>query len=379
MPKILLLLCGLLACTNEKTEPSENADDSAAPARRMPAEWEPQAAVWMQWPQRWEKSDEPDFARMVAAILRHEEVVVLVHDADTRASAEAALVEVGGLDPSVIAAGQSAEGHALRFETVPNDSAWMRDNGPRYVYVDGALHAQDWGFDGWGGAFGDIPYAADDAVPAAVAALEGLPMETVELVHERGDLEVNGVDTVVLNWSVIGDPNRNPGLTPEAAEAAMRRHLGVSRVVMLEGAPSGDRTGGHTDGFVRFLDEERVVVGDCSASSACQPGDADDAIYDDAALRLEAAGLTVLRWPYATSVRYRGVNLDTNYLNWLVGNGFVIATGFGDPDADAAAQAQLEDWFPGRTVYVIEMLESWYNGGGVHCHTNDMPLPTEGD
>ena len=52
---------------------------------------------------------------------------------------------------------------------------------------------------------------------------------------------------------------------------------------------------------------------------------------------------------------------------------------FGDPDADAAAQAQLEDWFPGRTVYVIEMLESWYNGGGAHCHTNDMPLPTEGD
>ena len=46
---------------------------------------------------------------------------------------------------------------------------------------------------------------------------------------------------------------------------------------------------------------------------------------------------------------------------------------------DAAAQAQLKDWFPGRTVYVIEMLESWYNGGGVHCHTNDMPLPTDGD
>ena len=60
-------------------------------------------------------------------------------------------------------------------------------------------------------------------------------------------------------------------------------------------------------------------------------------------------------------------------MNWLVGNGFVITVGFGNPEADSAAKKRLEGYFPGRNVYVVEMLESWAAGGGVHCHTNDQP------
>ena len=60
-------------------------------------------------------------------------------------------------------------------------------------------------------------------------------------------------------------------------------------------------------------------------------------------------------------------------MNWLVGNGFVIAVGFDNPRTDSAARARLEGYFPGRDVHVIEMLESWTAGGGVHCHTSDQP------
>jgi PKD repeat protein len=56
-----------------------------------------------------------------------------------------------------------------------------------------------------------------------------------------------------------------------------------------------------------------------------------------------------------------------------VGNGWVILVGFDNPATDNAAKAQLEAWFPGREVHVIEMLESWVAGGGVHCHTNHQP------
>ena len=51
----------------------------------------------------------------------------------------------------------------------------------------------------------------------------------------------------------------------------------------------------------------------------------------------------------------------------------MILVGFDNPATDDAAKAKLEEWFPGRDVYVIEMLESWIAGGGVHCHTNDQP------
>ncbi len=342
-------------------------------ALRVPAEWEPQAAIWLQWPQSFEKTYEPAFAQMVAIMLAYEDVHILVHNTRTQSAAESALKDHGGLGQAVIGGAESPQGFHITWHDVPNDSAWMRDNGPRYVVQDGELRIQNWEFDGWGGAFGAFPYDNDNAVPVAVGEFLGLPVDAVPIVHERGDLEFNGSDTVILNWTVIGDPNRNPGITQDDVVTAMEEHFGVSRVVLIEGAPEGDLTGGHVDGIARFIDASRVVVADCSNTSHCKPGGHDDQIYDAAATQLEAAGLEVIRWPFEAEVTYRGVTFDTDYLNWLVGNGFVIAVGFDHTQADANAKTQLEAWFPGRDVHVIEMLDSWYAGGGVHCHTNDQP------
>jgi PKD repeat protein len=76
---------------------------------------------------------------------------------------------------------------------------------------------------------------------------------------------------------------------------------------------------------------------------------------------------------FDAAITYGGYTFDADYLNWGVGNGWVILVGFDNPATDNAAKAQLEAWYPGRTVYVIEMLDSWVAGGGVHCHTNDQP------
>ena len=92
-----------------------------------------------------------------------------------------------------------------------------------------------------------------------------------------------------------------------------------------------------------------------------------------AAATIAAAGFKVIRDPIPGQVRYRDKVFDTNYLNWLVGNGFVITVGFGDDNTDAAARKRIEGYFPGRDVHIIEMLASWYDGGGVHCHSNDQP------
>ena len=88
--------------------------------------------------------------------------------------------------------------------------------------------------------------------------------------------------------------------------------------------------------------------------------------------KLVAAGFKVIRDPILGQVKYRDKVFDTNYLNWLVGNGFVTTVGFGDDNTDAAARKRIEGYFPGRDVHIIKMLASWYDGGGVHCHTNDQ-------
>lgn len=336
-----------------------------ASGKRVPAEWEPQEAVWLQWPSQFERVFQPAFAEMTAIISRYQKLNILVDSISDKKQARKAIEGIGA-DPD----------HAnITWHQIPNDSAWVRDNGPLYLLEDGELRIQNWEFNAWGGAFGNhIPFDQDNRVPSVLGDKLGIPVEVVDIVHERGNLEFNGVDTVILNWSTLGDPDRNPGYTREQAERDLKHHFGVSRVVMVEGIPAGDLTRGHIDGFARFIDVDTVVVSQCTPDSHCRPGDgADGSVYDNAAARIAAAGFKVIRDPILGQVKYRDKIFDTNYLNWLVGNGFVITVGFGDEITDTAAKQRIESYFPGRDVFVVEMLDSWYDGGGVHCHTNDQP------
>jgi len=40
-------------------------------------------------------------------------------------------------------------------------------------------------------------------------------------------------------------------------------------------------------------------------------------------------------------------------MNWLVGNGFVIVPGFGNPDTDSQAKSRIESYFSNRDVHLI--------------------------
>ncbi|MEM9335722.1 MAG: agmatine deiminase family protein [Pseudomonadota bacterium] len=334
-------------------------------SKRVPAEWEPQAATWLQWPGRWERMYEPSFSRISEVITRYQPLHIVVDSKRTQQRARKALTELGA-DP---------DHPNITWHSIPNDNAWMRDNGPVYVIEDGAMRLQNWTFNAWGGAFGeDIPYAADNRVPDRVAEILDLPVDRIDIVHERGNLEFNGDDTVLLNWSTLGDPARNPGYTRAQAVNDLKTHFGVEQVVMVDGFVEGELTRGHIDGFARFISTDTVVVAQCTAASECQPGD-DGAgtLYDQAADTIAEAGFKVIRDPVLGKVNYRDAVFDANYMNWLVGNGFVITVGFGDAALDTAARERIKTYFPDRDVYVIEMLESWYHGGGVHCHTNDQP------
>ena len=339
---------------------------SASQDIRVPAEWELQEAIWLQWPGPYEKAHEEAFARMSAVIVQYQKLHVLCNSERTKKQAQDAISKTG----------TNPDHENIVWHILPNDNAWMRDNGPVYVVSDGEMRIQNWKFNAWGGAFGlNIPYSRDDEIPIRIGEYLKMPVDTIEIVHERGNLEFNGVDTVIANWSVLGDPNRNPGYTSDQAESDMKRHFGVSKVILIEGIPENDLTKGHVDGIARFIDAETVVVAQCTAASKCKPGDGrDDAVYENAAKTIEDRGFRVIRDPMEAAVRFRGQAFDTNYVNWIVGNGFVILVGFSNPQTDRAAKSRVETYFPGRDIHVVEMLSSWASGGGAHCHTNDQPV-----
>lgn len=344
------------------TEHAPAANEISRTVKRVPAEWEPQEAMWLQWPGRHERGFETAFAKMAAVIVQYQPLHILYSDKRIQRRARSAIQSAGGRPdhPNII------------WHPIPNDNAWMRDNGPVYVIDEGEMRIQNWEFNAWGGAFGsDIPYARDNSVPVAVGEYLNMPVDHIDIVHERGNLEFNGVDSVILNWSTLGDPDRNPGYTKQQARRDLKRHFGVSRVVFIEGIPQGDSTRGHIDGIARFIDPDTAVVPECTPRSRCRKGD--DTVFENAADTIRDAGFTVIREPIEGFVEYGGEIFQTVYMNWIVGNGFVITVGFGNARTDAAAKKRIESYYPGRDVYVIEMLSSWHAGGGAHCHTSDQP------
>jgi len=343
---------------------NSQANEATNKTKRVPAEWEPQEAIWMQWPGYWEKDYEMTFAKITNIVSSYEKIHILYHSDQVYLDAQKALRDIEA-DP---------KNKNIHWHEVPNDNAWMRDNGPVYVLNDNGLRIQNWNFDAWGGAFGsDIPFNLDNAVPDKVGAILNMPVDHIDIVHERGNLEFNGLDTVILNWSTIGDPSRNLNYNKQQAELDLKKHFGVTNVIFIEGIPDGDLTKGHIDGIARFIGLRTVVVVQCTTQSLCRPDSKDAEIYDKAAKIIKEAGFNVIREPIEGFVKYNSQMFDTNYMNWLVGNGFVIVPGFGNPDTDIPAKSRIESYFPNRDVHLIEMLSSWAAGGGVHCHTNDQP------
>jgi len=326
------------------------------PSVRIPGEWEPQAATWMQWPTKWESSMRPDFSRVIGVVQVYQPVHLLVLDAGLEEDARTQISAAGG-DPD-----------GVTYHLIDYDNSWLRDNGPVFAMRDSGLEIQDWGFDGWGGNFGtDIPFQADDSVPAALCQDLHLPCQDYnDYVLERGNLEVNGNGTVVLGWDCQLD--RNPGWDMDATEALLEARLGATRVLWVHGHDPQDLTTGHIDGLVRFVDETRAAV-----ARSLIPGDPNAEIMDNAAESLGNAGLEIVRMDVPGTVSYKGEEMPAIYMNWLVGNGFVAAMAFGKPEWDQAAGETLEGLFPGRDVHLVETLELWSNGGGIHCITNDQP------
>jgi agmatine deiminase len=328
---------------------TSNAKSSSV---RIPPEWEPQKATWMQWPRVDEEHLIYNFSGIIDVLQDYEPIHILVTNASARFAAQNFLVSEGVSITNIT------------WHIMDYNWCWMRDNGPIWVAENYKLSVQNWKFNGWGEP--DTPFAADDAVPPQVAALTGLSCTNYDFFNEKGNLEFNGAGALITSWVCLS--NRNPGVTMTEMESLFETSFGVTQVVWLLSGPSDDITDGHVDSIARFIDEETVAVARYSNQS-----DPNAYVFEEAASIISNAGFEVVRLDVPGSVGYLGEQLPCIYLNWLVANGVVIVPGFDYPLWDNTAKAIIESYFPNRDVIIVEMLDLWYDGGGIHCVTNDQP------
>jgi agmatine deiminase len=305
-----------------------------AASYRVPAEWEPQAAIWMQWPGNYEKSMRPAFADIIRSVQKHEKLNLLASSEKEQKAARRFLEKRGVSDTNI------------SWHLVPIDNAWMRDNGPIYLTDGKETWIQNWSFNGWDGTTG-AEYRQDNKVPVRVGKLLGLEVEDLtDYVLEKGNLEVNGAGVAMLSWDC--QDQRNPGLAKAEHEQILKEALGLNQIIWSYGHHPDDLTTGHIDGAARFINATTVAIADTEEDSELR-----------LARDLEAAGFKVEWYP--------------GDVNWLVGDGYVVAMSELEADADRELEKRLNRFFPGRQVYLIDAWSIADGGGGIHCVTNDQP------
>jgi len=325
----------------------------------MPAEWERHERCWMAWPHRTDlygkrlPSIQRAYARVAQAIRQFEPLTMLA----VPAAAEAARM-LCGPDIDVLA--------------LEIDDAWLRDSGPTFLrHRSGQRAGVSWQFNAWGGKH--EPWDKDDAVAGKLLGHLGLPCYRSSLTLEGGAIHVDGDGTVLTTESCVLNPNRNPGWSKRAAEAEIKRALGVEKVIWLPGDLAEKETDGHIDGLACFVRPGLLLV-----ETNPYPDDPHAVVLREnlKALqsRTDARGrkLEFLFIEEAADLEATSDIFSRSYINFYLANGAVVMPGFGI-DADARTRDVVARAFPDRRVVQVDIADIAPGGGGIHCITQQEP------
>lgn len=343
---------------------------------RMPAEWEPHKATWLNWPHNptdWSgkmSAVQKVYAELVRKLAAVEEVCILVnsgiHETRARKYLEQAQADLANIS----------------FHHLPTNRSWIRDYGPTFVANNRTKRKSKriirFSFNGW------ARYPAhkkDNSVPLKLAYRLNLKMISAKwrnspLVLEGGSIEVNGFGSLITTEECLLDQKiqpRNPGITKSEIEKLFRKYLGITNVIWLSRGIEGDDTHGHVDDICRFVDRRTLVL-----AMETNPSDVNAAALAENLERLKNVRLEdgtkpfVVKLPMPKPVYFKKWRLPASYANFYIANGTVLVPTFGDP-ADLKAIGILAELFPNRDVIGIHAVDLFIGLGGLHCITLQEP------
>ncbi|WP_414720871.1 agmatine deiminase family protein [Streptomyces sp.] len=344
---------------------SASARSASAGSFAVPIEDVRHTRTWMAWPDStsiWRGKlggVQADIALIARTVAKYEPVIMCANSA------------------SAARARQMCGSSVTVISSIPVDDCWMRDTGPVFR-TDGAggLDAVGLNFNGWG----DKQIHSRDALVAErIAAYVGVPFTYADLVGEGGAIEQDGAGTLMATRSSLVNRNRNPGMSQAQIESAMRDAYGASKVIWFDGVYGQDITDDHVDATSRFLAPGGALVQMPLATDT-------DAYAKDARQQYQvlsnattATGGRIavdrLQGPDYNKIRSTNRDFLASYANYYLCNGAVISAHFGDTRADTAARATLARLYPDRVIEQLDIDRLGTGGGGIHCVTQQQPIP----
>lgn len=343
------------------------AKTPAALGFRMPAEWEPQAAVWFSWPHNrktWPGRFRPipaKFAEIVATVSQFE--LVRINVARPLQARAHSLIARAGADLSCI-----------RFHDHATNDAWCRDHGPIFVKNDrtGEVAVTDWMHNAWGGKY--PPFDQDNTIPPKIAAALGFRRFEINRILEGGSLDVNGAGSLLTTESCLLNPNRNPTLSRADIEQMLRDNLGVRQIIWLGDGIVGDDTDGHVDDITRFFRTDGIVTAVERNRKDRNFAPLQENLERLRSLRTPAGKkFRIVELPMPRPCFYKGQQLPASYANFLVINNAVLVPTFRQPKRDAEAAEVLAGCFPDREIMPIDCLDLVWGLGTLHCISQQQP------
>jgi agmatine deiminase len=250
-----------------------------------------------------------------------------------------------------------------------------------------------------------------------------------KLVIEGGSIESNGKGVLIQNEAVT--LQRNPGWTKEEIEAEYMRVLNVKKIIWMKQGLADDGhitelffgkyvsngTGGHTDEFVRFANPSTILLAwvDEEEKDTHPLNRINYNRMTENLKILEAATdqngnpFRIIKVPLPNiierpivvseertdSIIFRISPKDflpverpaigdtlikvsaSSYLNFLVSNGVILSATYTHQGTAAEKEAKVRDIFqevfPGRKIVWIDAMAQNWNGGGIHCSTQQEP------
>ena len=335
-------------------------------ALRFPAEWEPQSAVLIAWPNAdtdWAQrlgEVEETYIALVAAITRFQPVLICVADDDVQAYARARLssarIDMG----------------RVHFIDAPYDDTWLRDSGPITLRHGDGFRLLDFRFTGWGGKF---DASQDDLLVERLHA-QGVfarsERESIDFALEGGGIETDGAGTLLSTWRCLHE--RHPAASREELTARLSDWLRQDRVLWLDhGYLEGDDTDAHIDTLARFAAVDAIVYQGCDDPADSHYPELQAMAAELAALRTrDGQPYRLFELPWARPIIDEQRRLAASYANFLIVNGAVLMPAYGDA-ADAAAQAVLAQAFPDREIVPVPCRALIWQNGSLHCVTMQLP------
>lgn len=399
----------------------------------MPAQFEEQEAVWLGW-QGYEPYY-PVNTDMIKALLPHVQVKVVTESDSITAVAKAYLskqnVDTATISFYVMPNNEFwMRDHGAAFvinqeeEMKAVDFEWAG-----YGYRQWLINKHGGNEKKADSIFNKASASKRGAVDRLMGVAENVPIIKSWIKIEGGAIEVNGKGTLLLNEHLT--LNRNPGVTKDSLEKEFKKVLGVTNIIWLghglaedphiwqtiTGKYVGIGTGGHTDEFVKFADAntillawvteeeatknplnrmnyERMKVNYDILSKAKNEEGKPFRIIKMSLPELITQRIKILpagKWEDNYNIPVSALNEkdgweagDTaervaaaSYLNYYVSNGVVLIPTYIKQGTSLQHEEGVKkiftDVFPGRKLVMMDAMPLNWEGGGIHCGTQQQP------